>query len=77
MKQVLNLVGLHIVRIQKVSVSSSNYDLPGDGDLVMSLISNWAARFVLIVENDRNTCLCNARLSLLVYQLRKISNPDL
>lgn len=35
----------------------------------MRLVADGAVSFVLIVEYNRNACLCHARLSLLVYEL--------
>mmetsp|Transcript_65002 Transcript_65002/g.164753 ORF Transcript_65002/g.164753 Transcript_65002/m.164753 type:complete len:740 (+) Transcript_65002:1548-3767(+) len=76
-EKVLDLVLLHIVRVEQIPVAPSDHDLAGDGDLIVLLVADGAAGLLLIVEYDCHASLGDTCLTLLVDQLRQVANSDL
>mmetsp|Transcript_53208 Transcript_53208/g.116105 ORF Transcript_53208/g.116105 Transcript_53208/m.116105 type:complete len:268 (-) Transcript_53208:240-1043(-) len=69
MKQILNLILLHVVRVQEIPVSASDDDLTRNDDLVVHLVPHRTVLLVLVVEDNGHTGFRHAGLPLLVYKL--------
>mmetsp|Transcript_1380 Transcript_1380/g.3745 ORF Transcript_1380/g.3745 Transcript_1380/m.3745 type:complete len:293 (+) Transcript_1380:2893-3771(+) len=76
-EEVLDLVLLHVVRVEQVSIAATNDNLPCDGDLVVGLVADGTAGLVQVVEDDSDARLRDAGLALLVDELRQVAHPDL
>ena len=75
-EEILNPVVLDVATVDEVLVLAADDDLPGDGHLIVVLVSERRLLLVSVVEGDGDCGLGDASLAVLVDQFLQVGCSD-
>ena len=75
-EEILNPVVLDVATVDEVLVLAADDDLPGDGHLIVVLVSERRLLLVSVVEGDGDCRLGDASLAVLVDQFLQVGCSD-
>ena len=76
-EEILHPVVLDIATVDEVLVLAANDDLPGDGDLVIMLVTERRLLLVSVVKCDGDSGLGDSSLTVLVDKLLEVGRSDM
>ena len=75
-EEILNPVVLDVAAVDEVLVLAANDDLPGDGDLIIVLVTKRRLFLVSVVKCDGDGGFGDSSLTVLVDQLLEVGSSD-